>query len=30
VRFTFEPVNDAETTAQLAIGLPHEAILIGP
>ena len=30
VRFSFEPVNDAETTDQLAIGLPDEAILIAP
>jgi glyoxylase-like metal-dependent hydrolase (beta-lactamase superfamily II) len=30
VRFSFEPVNDAETTEQLAIGLPDEGILIAP
>src|ERR1700730_3315737 len=27
VRFSFEPVGDAETTDQLTIGLPDEAIL---
>jgi glyoxylase-like metal-dependent hydrolase (beta-lactamase superfamily II) len=30
VRFRFEPVDDAETTEQLAIGLPDEGILIAP
>ena len=30
IRFSFEPVEDAETTEQLAIGLPDEGILIAP
>jgi glyoxylase-like metal-dependent hydrolase (beta-lactamase superfamily II) len=30
VRFSFEPVEDAETTEQLAIGFPDERILIAP
>jgi glyoxylase-like metal-dependent hydrolase (beta-lactamase superfamily II) len=30
VRFSFEPIEDAETTEQLAIGLPSERMLIAP
>lgn len=30
VRFSFEPVKDAETTEQLAIGFPDEDIVIAP
>ena len=30
IRFSFEPVADAETTEQLAIGFPDERILIAP